>query len=59
MYIRNKSMNKGKDKYYVIEDRIRIDGKLTTKNIRYLGTAKKLLADLEELDELRNKAKIS
>jgi len=48
-------MNKGKDRYYVIEDRIKIDGKLKTKNIRYLGTAKKLLKDLEELDEFRSK----
>jgi len=52
-------MNKGKDRYYVIEDRIRIERKLKTKNIRYLGTARKLLDDLKELDELRNKAKIS
>jgi len=48
-------MNKGKDRYYVIEDRIKVDGKLTTKNIRYLGSAKKLLNDLQELDELRKK----
>ena len=59
MYIRNKLMNKGKDKYYVLEDRIKVSGKLVTKNIRYLGTATKLLADLEELDILRNKAKKS
>jgi len=55
MYIRNKAMNKGKDKYYVLEDRIRVDGKLITKNIRYLGTAKRLLSDLQELDKLRKK----
>jgi len=48
-------MNKGKQRYYVIEDRIKIDGKLVTKNIKYLGTAKKLLSDLEELDKLRKK----
>jgi len=55
MYVRNKAMNKGKDRYYVLEDRIRINGKLITKNIRYLGTAKRLLSDLQELDELRKK----
>ena len=55
MYIRNKVMNKGKDRYYVLEDRIKINGKLITKNIRYLGTAKKILKDLQELDELRKK----
>jgi hypothetical protein len=46
-------MNNKKQRYYVIEDRIEIKGKLITKNIRYLGTAKKLLQDLEELDKLR------
>jgi len=55
VYIRNKVMNKGKDRYYVLEDRIKINGKLITKNIRYLGTAKKILKDLQELDELRKK----
>lgn len=55
MYIRNKAMNKGKDKYYVLEDRIKVDGKLVTKNIRYLGTAKRILRDLQELDKLRKK----
>lgn len=54
MYIRNKLMNKGKDRYYVIEDRIKENGKLITKNIRYLGTTKKILSDLEELDAFRN-----
>ena len=48
-------MNKGKDKYYVLEDRIKVNGKLVTKNIRYLGTAKKLLSNLQELDKLRKK----
>jgi hypothetical protein len=57
MYIRNKTMNKGKDKYYIIENRIKINNKLITKNIRYLGTAKKILSDYEELDKLRNKHK--
>ena len=55
MYIRNKAMNKGKDRYYVLEDRIKVNGKLVTKNIRYLGTAKRLLSDLQELDALRKK----
>lgn len=55
MYIRNKSMEKSGKKYYIIEDRIKINGKLITKNIRYLGTAKKLLNDLKELDEYRNR----
>ena len=47
MYIRNKTMQKSKKKYYVIEDKIKAKGKYTTKNIRYIGTAKKLLDDLE------------
>ena len=55
MYLRNKTMNKGKDRYYVLEDRIKVDGKIVTKNIRYLGTAKKILGDLQELDQLREK----
>lgn len=58
MYVRNKAMNKGKDRYYVLEDRIKVNGKLVTKNIRYLGTAKKLLQDLKELDEFRKKTKL-
>lgn len=53
MYLRNKVMNKGKDRYYVLEDRIKVDGRIVTKNIRYLGTAKKILGDLQELDKLR------
>lgn len=59
MYIRNKIMNKRKDRYYIIEDRIKINGKLITKNIRYLGTARKLLSDLAELDTFRNNVKKS
>jgi hypothetical protein len=55
MYIRNKFMQKGRKKYYVIEDRIKKWGRYITVNVRYLGTAKKLLADLEELDRLRYK----
>ncbi len=46
-------MQKGKKYYYIIEDRIKINGKYITKNIRYLGTAQKLLQNLKELDELR------
>lgn len=55
MYIRNKAMNNGKDRYYVLEDRIKVDGRTVTKNIRYLGTAKKILRDFQELDKLRDK----
>lgn len=54
MYIRNKTMQQSKKKYYVIEDRIKRDGEYITKNIRYIGTAKKLLADLQELDKNRS-----
>ena len=59
MYIRNKKMIKGKykKKFYIVEDRIKIDGKYKTKNIRYLGTAEKILEDLKELDLLRGKIK--
>lgn len=53
MYIRNKFMLKGKKRYYIIEDRIKIKGKYVTVNVRYLGTAKRLLADLKELDCFR------
>lgn len=59
MYVRNKRMNKGKDRYYVLEDRIRVNGKLITKNIRYLGTAERIFQDMQELDRLRNKRKNS
>lgn len=56
MYIRNKKMILGKKKsYYIIEDRVKIKGKYVTKNIRYLGTAEKVLLDLQELDKLRKK----
>jgi len=55
MYIRNKKIGNGN--YYVIEDRPKVNGVYKTKNVRYLGPAKKLLMDLEELDKLRNKAK--
>lgn len=54
MYIRNKKMQNGKN-YYVMEDRVKRKGKYITLNIRYLGTAKRLLADLRELDYLRKK----
>ncbi len=53
MYIRNKKI--GKNKYYILEDRIKIKGKYTTKNIRYLGTAQKILEDLIKLDKLQKK----
>ena len=46
-------MQNGKP-YYILEDRLKIGKKYITKNIRYLGTASKLLADLEELDDLRH-----
>lgn len=45
----------GKKNYYILEDKIKIRDKYLTKNIRYLGTAKKLLKDLEELDKYRHK----
>ena len=51
MYIRNKTMQKSKKKYYVIEDKVKVKGKYVTKNIRYIGTAQKLMNDLEELDK--------
>lgn len=44
-----------KKSYYVIEDRVKINGKYVTKNIRYLGTAEKILKELQELDKLKNK----
>lgn len=53
MYIRNKSMQQSKKKYYVIEDRVKVKGMYVTKNIRYIGTAQKLLNDLKELDRYR------
>lgn len=55
MYIRNKIMQQSRKRYYVIEDRIKVKGRYITKNIRYIGTAKKLLNDLEELDRYRRK----
>lgn len=56
MYIRNKKMILGKKRsYYVLEDRVKIKGKYVTKNIRYLGTAEKVLLDLRELDKLKKK----
>lgn len=51
MYIRNKKI--GNSKYYVIEDRIIKNKRYITKNIRYIGTAKRLLLDLNELDRHR------
>lgn len=55
MYIRNKLMIKGKKRYYVIEDRVKEKGTYITRNIRYIGTAEKLLEDLNELDKYRKK----
>lgn len=56
MYIRNKKMILGKKRsYYVIEDRVKIEGGYITKNIRYLGTAEKVLLKLQELDKLKKK----
>jgi len=46
-------MQQSKKKYYVIEDRIKVKGKYITKNIRYIGTAQKLLNNLKELDKYR------
>ena len=48
-------MIKGKKKYYIIEDRVKEKGRYITKNIRYLGTAEKLLEDLKELDKYRKR----
>jgi hypothetical protein len=48
-------MVKGKKKYYIIEDRIKEKGKYITRNIRYIGTAEKLLEELQELDKYRRK----
>lgn len=44
-----------KRKYYVIEDKVKVNGEYITKNIRYLGTVEKLLQDLLELEQLRKK----
>jgi hypothetical protein len=51
MYIRNKKI--GQNSYYVLEDRKKVDEKYLTKNVRYIGTAEKLLRDLIELDKYR------
>jgi len=51
MYIRNKKI--GNKNYYIIEDRIKEKDKYITKNIRYLGTAQKILEELKELDNYR------
>ena len=56
MYVRNKVMIKGKRKYYVLENRIKVNGKYITKNIRYLGTAEKILENLQELDKLKKRS---
>ncbi len=57
MYIRNKKI--GNKNYYIIEDRIKENNKYTTKNIRYLGLAQKLLADLKELDKHREQKSLT
>ena len=41
--------------YYVLEEKVKLKNKYITKNIRYLGSAKKILLDLEELDLLRQR----
>jgi len=46
-------MQQSKKKYYVIEDRIKVKDRYVTKNVRYIGTAQKLLSDLKELDRYR------
>ena len=53
MYVRNKKI--GKNKYYILEDRIKEKKEYITKNIRYLGTAQKILQDLQKLDKLKQK----
>jgi len=52
-------MQKGKKRYYIIEDKLKKKGKYITINIRYLGTTKKLLADLKELDSLRKEKSLT
>lgn len=42
-------------KYYVMEDRVKEKGVYITRNIRYIGTANRLLGDLRELDKYRKK----
>ncbi len=53
MYIRNKRITKWN--YYILEDRIKRGKRYITINIRYLGTAKKVFNDLQELDKYRQK----
>lgn len=55
MYIRNKYMQKTRKRYYILEERVKKKERYKTINVRYLGTADKLLADLEELDKFRGK----
>ena len=57
MYIRNKRMQKSKKHYYVIEGKVYENGKYVTKNVKYLGTAEKVLKNLEELAKLRKSMK--
>ena len=57
MYIRNKKI--GNKNYYIIEDRIKENDKYITKNIRYLGSAQKLLENLKELDKHREQKSLT
>lgn len=41
--------------YYILEEKRKLQNKNITKNIRYLGSAKKVLSDLKELDLLRQR----
>jgi len=42
-------------KYYIMEERVKERGVYITRNIRYIGTANRLLSDLIELDKYRKK----
>jgi hypothetical protein len=42
-------------KYYIIEDRVKVKGAYVTQNVRYLGTANRLLSDLKELDKYKGR----
>lgn len=55
MFIRAKKKN-GKTYYWIVESK-RIKEKVIQKPIRYIGTAKKLLEQLEILDKLVDKKK--
>lgn len=55
MFIRSKK--KGSRTYYWIVECERVKDKVIQKPIRYIGSAEKLLEQLELLDELLNKKK--